>query len=165
MIDTLEHYRKYLVIDKDDLDKCLMEQPETYYHVSYAFAQAVAERDATKLDLEELQAKLGLDLRAQAIKDDEKLTEGSLQQKLTTMPKIQDLQRLRLEKTKNAESWQVLKEAFQQRSFMLRELVALYIAQRHDQSMEAGAGQARNSLAERVRVDAGKLRQAKRLSR
>ena len=153
MTETVDSYRKFLEIDRDDLDRCLMEQPSVYWSVSNAFAQAVAERDATKLDLEELQA------------NDEKLTEGSLQQKLTTMPKIQDLQRLRLEKTKNAESWQVLKEAFQQRSFMLRELVALYIAQRHDQSMEAGAGQARNSLAERVRVDAGKLRQAKRLSR
>ncbi len=161
-MSTLEHYRKFLVIDKDDLDRCLMEQPETYYHVSSAFALASAERDAVKLDLEELQAKLGLDLRDQAIRKDEKMTEGALQQKLTGMPKIQELQRKRLDKAKDAESWQVLKEAFQQRSFMLRELVALYIAQRHDHALEAGSGQARASLAEQTRAEAGAIRRQRR---
>lgn len=159
---TIEHWQQFLAIDKADLDSCLIEQPESYHHISQAFAQAVADRDATKLDLEELQAKLGQDLRTKAIKNDEKLTEGSLQQQLTAMPNVQKLQREFLEKRHKADSWQALKEAFQQRSFMLRELVALYIAQRHDTAMENGSGQARASLAEENRAGAAKLRRERR---
>jgi hypothetical protein len=161
-MSTLEQYHKYLAIDKDDLDRCLMEQPETYYHVSSAFALANADRDACKLDLEELQAQLDQDIRAEALRKDEKLTETSLQNRLKTLPKMQDIQRVFLKKRQEAESWQVLKEAFQQRSFMLRELVALFIAQRHDLALEGGLGQARASLtddkADQNRAAAGALR-------
>jgi len=153
-----------LAIDRGDLDGCLTEQPETYYHVSQEFASAVAERDQTKLELEELQASLGQELRAIALREEEKLTETGLQQKLTAHPKIQDLQRVLLQKRKDADRWQALKESFSQRSFMLRELVALFIAQRHDLAIESGAGQARTvrELSESTRKEAGRLRRIKR---
>lgn len=160
--DRLADFHAALAIDRDDLDSCLVSQPETYYHVSQAFAAAVAERDATKLELEELQASVGQEIRATAARTEEKLTEGGLQQKLTANPRIQDLQRVLLEARKTADTWQALKEAFQQRSFMLRELVALVIAQRHDLGMEAGVGQARAAASESIRREAGKLRAARR---
>ena len=165
-ISELDRYRQHLAIDRNDLDTCLTEQPECHYHVSQACAIATAERDKLKLELEELTAKLGLDLRDQATRRDEKLTEGALAQKLTGTPKIQELQRALLTKRQEAESWGVLKEAFQQRSFMLRELVALFIAQRHDLALEGGAGQARatlaSSVAEQNRASAGAIRRARR---
>jgi hypothetical protein len=165
-MSMLEHYRNNLAIDRDDLDTCLMRQPEVYYGVAQNVALSNAERDACKLDLEELQAQLDQDIRAEALRKDEKLTETSLQNRLKTLPKMQDIQREFLKKRQEAESWQVLKEAFQQRSFMLRELVALYIAQRHDAAMEGGAGQARASLtadkADQNRAAAGAIRRVKR---
>ena len=165
-VSELERYRGHLAIDQDDLDKCLMEQPEVYYVVAQAVANTTAERDKLKLELEELQAKLGLDLRDQATRRNEKLTEGGLEQKLAGMPKIQELQRSLLTKRQEAESWGVLKEAFQQRSFMLRELVALFIAQRHDLALEGGAGQARATLAANAaaanQAAAGALRRSRR---
>ena len=65
----------------------------------------------------------------------------------------QELQQKFLDARTEAESWLVLKEAFQQRSFMLRELVALFIAQRRDLDMEAGTGQAKANLAESNRTE------------
>ena len=152
-MSSLDEWRKRLAINSNQLDICLTEQPESYYHVAVGYAEAVAERDSVKLALEELQAKLDQDFRAEALRKDEKVTEGGLQQKLRTMPKVQELQQKFLDARTEAESWLVLKEAFQQRSFMLRELVALFIAQRRDLDMEAGAGQAKANLAESNRTE------------
>lgn len=156
--DPLDHYKQYLVIDKHDLDSCLVEQPGCFYHVAQGLAFATAERDAAKLEMEEIQAKLDQELRAEAVRKDEKLTESAIQNKLRMLPKVQDAQRKFLDLRKDAEQWLALKEAFSQRSYMLKELVALYIAQRHDHAMEAGSGQARASLAEENRKAAGDAR-------
>lgn len=162
IVISFDKLKTYLAIDKDDLDTCLMEQPSIFFEVATALANANAERDAAKLVLEEEQAKLDQDLRKQAERAGEKVTESSLQNKLRILPKIQELQAKFADSRHKAEAWSVLKESFIQRSFMLRELVALYISQRHDHAMEAGSGQPRAALAERNRQDAGLAR--KRLS-
>lgn len=158
----LESQRGYLIIDRDNLDQCLMEQPEVYYHVAKAFAQAVSERDACKLNVEECLAKLDQELRSEALRLDEKLTETAIQNRLKTLPAIKSLRQSYMDRCKEADDWQALKEAFQQRSFMLRELVALFIAQRHDLAMEAGAGQARIDLSEQNRKKNDELRRQRR---
>lgn len=164
--DVLAQHRERLSIDRTDLDQCLIEQPEVFWHVAEALAQEIARRDEAKLELEELTAQLDQDLRGQAARNEEKLTELALQNRLRVLPKIQEAQRKYLERRKTADQLQALKEAFQQRSFMLRELVAKFIAERHDLGMEAGAGQARRTLvgaqADDIRERAGKMRIARR---
>lgn len=158
----LERYKNYLAIDKGDLDTCLMEQPESYYHVSEAYVNAVSQRDTTKLELEEVTAQQDQKIRADALASERKLTETAVQNELRTLPTIMDLHRKLLEQRAAADNWQALKESYQQRSFMLRELVALYIAQRHDHALEGGAGQARQNLSEdraqEIRRGASKVR-------
>lgn len=165
-VTALERFKGNLAIDKDDLDTCLMEQPESYYHVSEAYVNAVALRDATKLELEEVTAKEDQAIRASALATERKLTETAVQNELRTLPSIMALNRKLLDQRAAADNWQALKESFQQRSFMLRELVALYIAQRHDHAMEGGAGQARANLtadlAETNRRATGEMRREKR---
>lgn len=162
MSETIDHWRQYLTIDKLDLDSCLVEQPETYWHVSHAVANAIAVRDAAKLDLEEIQAEEDKKLRDAASRSEEKITEAALQQKLRLVKRVQDAQRKFLDTRKEADEWLALKEAFSQRSFMLRELVAITIAQRHDHAMEGGSGQSRAKLADSNRQEAGRLRRAGR---
>lgn len=161
-VDPAERFKSLLAIDRDVLDDCLMEQPQVYYDVSEACVRSTATRDQVKLEFEELTAQLDQDIRAEAVAKEEKLTEASLQNRLRTLPKIQEKQRELLAAKKEADDWQALKEAFQQRSFMLRELVALYIAQRRDVDLEHGAGQSRANLtaarAEQVRDAARKAR-------
>jgi hypothetical protein len=48
---------------------------------------------------------------------------------------------------------------------MLRELVALFIAQRHDHAMAGGAGQAHAALAESNRTGAAAIRRARRVGK
>lgn len=159
--ETLERYKQYLAIDKDALDDCLIEQPEVFHHVAHALVLASSERDAAKLAFEELQAKLDQELRAKAVRTGEKTTESAIQNQLRTLPAVQEAQRFYLDSRQAADEWLALKEAFSQRSFMLRELVALYIAQRHDHAMEGGAGQARAALSEQNR-DAANIERARR---
>lgn len=162
----LEQYRSYLRIDRDDLDTSLMEQPEMFHHVANACVEAGARRDEAKLELEELLAELDQSVRARALKDDEKLTETALQNRLREMPRVQEAQRRYLETRKEADRWLALKESYQQRSFMLRELVHKLVAERHDLSTEAGAGQShrdyRDARVNDIREQAGKLRRDRR---
>lgn len=156
--DTLAKLKGYLAIDRNDLDTCLMQQPEVYYRVAEALTQASAARDALKLRFEEETARQDQNIRQHAVRMDEKLTETAVQQKLRLLPVIQELQQDLLEKRSEVENLTALKESFQQRSFMLRELVALVIAQGRDLALEGGANQARTALAERNRAEAGAIR-------
>lgn len=129
--------RSGLAINRDDLQSCLIDQPGAFYRVAAAYTRAAAQRDAAKLDLEDGSAKLALDIRVAAVKAEEKMTEAQLQQKLQIAPKIQELNRGFLKAKTEADDWLALKEAFHQRSFMLRELVSLYVTERSD-NIQAG---------------------------
>jgi len=153
--DDVDEYHAALAIDKDDLERCLMEQPESFYHVARESAFAVARRDAAKYDVESLEAILGQRIRLAASEDKVKLTEGAIAERLATMPNVQKATKQFLEEKAHAEAWNALKEAFQQRSFMLRELVALRLRQYYDIAADHGSGTARAMLGdaavERVR--------------
>lgn len=168
----LEKYRRYLRIDKTTLGDCLTEQPEIYYAVSQKYVAAAAERDQLKLDLEQTEAEVAGELRAKVADSEEvdekgkpkKITETALKE-MVAVDKDVVRASARLIKAKvAADEWAALKEAFGQRSYMLRELVALYLAERHDLAMQNGAGQARTNLADSTRQEAGQMRR-NRISR
>lgn len=146
--DPREELEEALKIDRDDLDSCLVDQPGYFYHVAEAVAQANAERDTIKLELEEQTAILDKEVRKNALNAEEKITEAGIQNRLRTMPKIKELQLAYLDARTEADRWAALKEAYQQRSFMLRELVALHLASFHNLSVERGAVAARHQLGE-----------------
>ena len=160
MIDEL---RDRLRIDRDELDISLEEQPELYYHVAQAHAHAVAEADAARLDRDEVVAKLDARIRKTFEAKGEKFTETKLSQELSLLPEAQEARRARVRAGEKVNDWQALKDAYHQRSFMLRELVALYIAQRHDAAMAGGSAEARGRLAddasERVATEHKRRRQ------
>jgi hypothetical protein len=146
-----------LRIDRDDLDGCLVEQPDRYYHVALAHSEAVARRDAAKLDFEHVVANLDVKIRADAAAANEKTTEAGIQRELQLDDLYVEAKKKHLEASAEVDRIQALKEAFQQRSFMLRELVALTIAERGDQAGAAGAYEARGRRvqeAEQMRTEA-----------
>lgn len=158
-VSELECYRKFLSIDKTALDECLMEQPEVYHHVSNQYTLAVARRDLIKMELEEEIAVLDRSIRDKAAAEEEKLTEGAISNRIKVLPKIKEKSRRLLDAKLEADQWGALKEGFQQRSFALREVVAIMLREQGDLSLEGGAGQAKAMLAERNRREASKLRQ------
>lgn len=155
----LARFREGLVIDKDDLDECLIQQPELYYHVAEAHSLATAERDAIKLDLEIWEAEEGQKIRDRAAIDEEKLTEGGLKEQLLLIPRIQQLRRKKLEQEGEISNWLALKEAFQQRSFMLRELVPI-VLQRYSGNMSGPRAAIADDIHLRLREDRARKRAA-----
>ena len=166
MKSKLDEYRSFLSIDKNDLDTCLMEQPEIYFKVADALVMAEAERDAVQLDFDELQAELDQDVRAKVAKEDKRLTDKAIEQKLRTLPKVQDLHRQLLAKKNEAKHWKALEKSFDQRADMLKTLVSLHLRSTYGYALEAGVGQARTGLidqkAEQNRAATNALRRTRR---
>lgn len=144
IIDPIEEQRANLAIDPDDLDTGLVEHSELLFHASKEHADAIARRDSAKLDLEEEQARLGREIRQEALDAKEKLTEGALTERLTLEPNVKRLQRAYLKAKHDADRWFALKESFGQRSFMLTKLVEMYVARYSgsmDRTVQAHTGQ------------------------
>lgn len=152
--------RKALEIDRDALDVCLEEQPSLYYHVAEGYTKAVAQRDSHKLALDELTAELDQQIRKKADDEARKITEASIQREMALFPKVKDATKRYYDAKALADEWLALKEAWQQRSFMLREIVALRLGELTNLSLERGAHGAQQRYAE-VQSDRASLARSK----
>ena len=143
---TLSDGYKALRINPDDLDQCLCDQPDLFYHVGHQYVLAVGRRDQLKMEYENQVADLDKAIRQDAARKKRKLTEKQLDNliRLEVGDAYDDYLKARLE----AEKWLVLKESYQQRSFMLRELVARQIAQMQTLGIERGTASSRGQLAD-----------------
>lgn len=151
-----------LEIDRDDLDGCLVEQPGFFYHVAEELSAANSRRDTLKLDLEELMAEEDGRFRREAANQQIKFTEATVQNFLRTLDPVKALQRDLLRASTEAANWAALKEAYLQRSFMLRELVALHLAEIHNLGVERGVTASRHMLGEAAQKEAGQARREAR---
>lgn len=168
-MSTLDKYKAKLAIDPDSLSECLVEQPDLYYHVSMETAVAVSERDAAKLALDVVEAEIDQHLRRKAADDGEKVTESLIQKRLELASEVIDANNNLLDNRLTADKWLALKESFQQRSFMLRELVALRIAERGDHAAASGSvsrpSSAAMDMAEQTKRDGSESRKGYRARR
>lgn len=125
--------KERLAIDKHNLDDVIMEQPGLFYDVSEQLTIALAERDAAKENLEivnaELDSKWRKNLQSQA-----KLTEKVISNHVMQDPDHEAAFTEYLTFKSKADRLQALKDAFQQRSYMLKSLVALYTANYYEDS-------------------------------
>lgn len=120
----LSKYRKLLAIDREQLEDCIADHPNLYLEVALERSEAISQRDACKLDVEELHAKLDKGIRAKAAEKDEKLTEASIQQRIKDDPSMQKSKTNHLASIKEADDWGAMVEAFTARGYALRELAA-----------------------------------------
>lgn len=128
MTFTLAELQQQLAIDKSVLDDEVIRQPVLFYTVSEHLTDAIAERDAAKEDLNATDAELDAKWRRAAAKAGEKATETMIVRKVQTDPKHEKAFDAWLDAKTKADKLLALKEAFQQRSYMLRDLVSLYSA-------------------------------------
>lgn len=138
---SIANYKSRLRIDTEALSECLVEQPQLYYDVATELARARARVDAIKLDVEETQARVDREIREQAIAAGVKITEAAIQQQTKLDDRIEAVTRSHLEAREDLERWQAMRDAFSQRSFMLRELVSLHVSERHEVAQALGSGQ------------------------
>jgi len=128
--DSLTSLRNELAIaagSAEDLDTELIRQAQLYGHVGTLYAFAVATRDKKKHDLEVLEAQLDRDVRDQLATDNEKVTENKVEAGIKLEPSHQRAYRDYLDACRLTAEWEALKDAYKQRSYMLREIVNLRV--------------------------------------
>jgi hypothetical protein len=141
MTVDIEEFKNYLKIDKHGLDQELMEQPMLFFKISEAFAQATAERDMLKEQLASTDARLDSDMRRVFDKAGEKYTEAMVKNAVQTDKKHEAAIKKFFDAKEQADLFLALKEAFQSRAYMLRDLCSLYTANYFEESSARGSGQ------------------------
>lgn len=147
-----------LRIDPDGLDDACVAQPELFYRVAKELALSISRRDQQKQYLEETEAEVGLKTRHDAEVAEEKVTEGQIKSEVAAHPKVRAANSDLLRYQRRVAELTALKEAFSQRSYVLKDLVALYLANYYESAGEGGASKVKEVHAGRAKEEASRRR-------
>lgn len=131
---TLTDLQQQLAIDKSALDDEVIRQPVLFYTISELLTDAIAERDAAKEELNMTDADLDSEGRRKLAKSGDKTTEAMFKNYVQTHADHENAFKAWLIAKTKADKLLALKEAFQQRNYMLRDLVSLYSANYYEES-------------------------------
>lgn len=150
MIDSLEGA---LSINENELDEACAAQPECFYRVAKEYAVAVSKRDLAKQCLAEISAEVDTQLRHEAEKTKERITEEQIKSRKALDDDVVEAQRILLELNTKVGEWSALKEAFEQRSYALKDMVSLWLGNYYgDRPTQQAGRQLRDEAAERVKL-------------
>lgn len=125
---TLQQAKNGLQIDSDDLDSAIINQSVLFYNVSQELVAAKENRDKLKDALDRIEAELSSDFRIELLENKEKVTEARLKELVINDTEFQHARSNYLKARNLVDSWESMKEAYSQRSFMIRELAHLWAA-------------------------------------
>lgn len=126
--EKLSKFKDNLAIDKSALDKELQEHPTLYYEVSELYAEACARRDFLKEQVSLTDAELSSKHTRLLEKEFGKATVSAIAAAVNADPKHQKAFERHIKAKEVADNAGALKDAFHQRSYMLRELCGLFIS-------------------------------------
>lgn len=160
---SIADLKEQLAIDKSALDDEVIRQPGLFYEVSEQLTDAIAERDGAKEDLASIDATLDAKWRKKFEGGTKRVTEGTIAACVQTDPAHEKAFDVWLTAKTKADQLQALKDAFQQRSYMLRDLVQLYSANYYeDTSMRpTKAQEASHYAANRQRISNARVARGK----
>lgn len=127
-LESVEELEQGLRIDEHALDEALIAQPESFYRVSKRLALLTSRRDAAKQALAEEEARCDGQIRSDAAKEKEKLTETEIKNMIRLDKDVGKAQTELNQLGREVGLLGALKEAFQQRSYVLKDLTSLHIA-------------------------------------
>ena len=131
-LDTLVEFPAYLNIDKDNLTEAMAAQADLFFRVGEEYAIAISEREEAKERVAIIDAELGQDSRLKKGKvgkaKEERLTESAIKDLIQINPKHLQAFEAYTATKKRAERFTALRDAFQERGRMLRDLGQLYAA-------------------------------------
>jgi len=130
----LPELKQHLAIDKSILDDEVVRQPVLFYTISEVLTDAIALRDGAKEELAAVDAEMDSMWRKRLSKNDARVTEKMVQNCVQCSNEHEKAFNAYLEAKTNADKLLALKEAFQQRSYMLRDLVSLYSSNYYEAS-------------------------------
>lgn len=155
----IEDLEPGLAIDEHALEEALQQQPDLFYRVSKALALLISERDEAKMELQTVEAEIDMEIRREAMDNDEKVTVGEVEARRRIHKKVVAANLRLIDFNKQVGQYSALKEAFQQRSYVLKSLSELYIANYYgDVQSSSGTRHMRDATAEATREDIGRRR-------
>jgi K+-sensing histidine kinase KdpD len=142
-----------LILDENALDEALEQQPDLFYRVSKELALTVSRRDFAKQTKEEVEATVDAKIRHTAAVQDEKITERQIESEKRLHKDVQKAIKDLFVLNEKVGHLSALKEAFQQRSYVLKSLCDLYIAGYFGSNMSGTSERMKEHNAGEVRRD------------
>jgi hypothetical protein len=164
--DDLDELRASLRIDPNDIDQALEEQAEIFDRVAEAYEIACSQRDLAEAELKEVDAELMQQVRKRINKEEsskkkaDKTTDTAIKEEVYLMPAVKQA-RLRLIDAKlTAGRWKALKEAFEQRSYMITGVTNRQTRQQNYNDQRDGRYGPRSRIAEAAMSNISETRRA-----
>lgn len=117
-----------LRIDREALDQDVEQQAVLFYEAADLTALAASRRDEAKSLMDESYSAASDRIRRQAEKEGDRMTEPRIKELVNQDKTYVEAKTLYLKSKKKADDAANLKEAYDQRSKMLKELVSLFVA-------------------------------------
>lgn len=150
----IAEFRDLLLIDKNRLDEHLQEQAEIFYRIADALAQAQSVRDKAKEDISITDAQLNLQFRKDLEEEGTKVTDAKINAMVQDDDEHHAAFNEYMDAKEQADKLSAMREAWMQRSYMLRELVGLFISGYFaDQTLKGGSPEAREMKATADRAE------------
>lgn len=125
---TLEEAKKLLAINTNKLDDECRFQPEIYYEVAANTVKAISVRDKLKEDKDNIWSKQFIKEKVEGKLDGKTLSDKTAETFADTSEEVEAANNEYLKAKEEADAWGALKESYQQRAVMLKELCGLYIS-------------------------------------
>ena len=141
----LDIFKAKLKINKHELDEELIAQPDLLNEVGWRAALAVSHYDNRRQEFKEITGRL-----FERIKTDKSLSDKRAEYLLEGRTKYKTAHEAVLRAKYLMDLWAALKESFIQRSFVLKDLAALYIASYYTTQSVSGPNE--KHLIDRKRI-------------
>lgn len=127
--EQIAEFESRLRIDRNALDNAVAEQADIYYQVARSFSQATDVSETSKAELDVIDSGVALSLREDAEKKGVKVTEGKIAEMVKVSDAHIDAMNNYQQARDRARSLNDLRDAYHQRSEMLKRMVDLYVGQ------------------------------------
>lgn len=154
----LPQLEQALLIDENELDQAIKVQSELFYRVAKRLALVISKRDAAKQEVSETEARLSVKIRHDAEVAEEKVTEKSIESQVRLHKDMEVASDELLAMNSEVGKLAALKEAYQQRNYMLKALVDLYISGYFGGDISGVSNKLKNETATTARVKLNHLR-------
>lgn len=146
----LEELEPGLLIDENRLEQACSRHPDLFYRVSKRLAAEISYRDSLKEDLATTEAEVDAEIRQEAAEQEAKTTEKEIESRKRTDKRVEKARNQLLDANLAVGQWAALKDAFTQRSYMLKTLGELYVSNYYSDTSSVGTAGG-NAQAERAK--------------
>ena len=122
----IEKWQQKLAIDQNALDREVEMQPYLFFQVADECAEALSRRDSAYDELKRTDADLNFSVRESLAESGQRVTEEMVKSAVLIDNRHIEAQKKYNEAKLESDKIEALKSAFQQRGYMLRDLVQLF---------------------------------------